>query len=83
MVAFAWASNAIGTVVDARRVCKLAHEAGALAWVEAAHYAAHEPIDVRDMGADVLICSPFRWRCVVPGPMLGQPFRQSGSRPVE
>jgi cysteine desulfurase family protein (TIGR01976 family) len=67
VVAFAWASNAIGTVVDARRVCKLAHDAGALAWVDAVHYAAHEPIDVRDIGADVLICSPYKF-C---GPHLG------------
>src|SRR5436309_4098637 len=34
VVAFAWASNAIGTIVDAARVCKLAHDAGALAWVD-------------------------------------------------
>jgi cysteine desulfurase family protein (TIGR01976 family) len=67
VVAFAWASNAIGTVVDARRVCKLAHDAGALAWVDAVHYAAHEPIDARDIGADVLICSPYKF-C---GPHLG------------
>jgi cysteine desulfurase family protein (TIGR01976 family) len=67
VVAFAWASNAIGTVVDARRVCKLAHDVGALAWIDAVHYAAHEPIDVRDVGADVLICSPYKF-C---GPHLG------------
>jgi cysteine desulfurase family protein (TIGR01976 family) len=67
VVAFAWASNAIGTVVDARRVCRLAHEAGALAWIDAVHYAAHEPIDVREVGADVLICSPYKF-C---GPHLG------------
>jgi cysteine desulfurase family protein (TIGR01976 family) len=67
VVAFAWASNAIGTVVDARRVCRLAHEAGALAWIDAVHYAAHEPIDVRKVGADVLICSPYKF-C---GPHLG------------
>ena len=67
VVAFAWASNAVGTVVDARRVCDLAHEAGALAWVDAVHYAAHEPIDVREIGADVLICSPYKF-C---GPHLG------------
>jgi cysteine desulfurase family protein (TIGR01976 family) len=67
VVAFAWASNAVGTVVDARRVCKLAHEAGALAWVDAVHYAAHEPIDVREVGADVLVCSPYKF-C---GPHLG------------
>jgi cysteine desulfurase family protein (TIGR01976 family) len=67
VVAFAWASNAVGTVVDARRVCKLAHDAGALAWVDAVHYAAHEPINVREVGADVLICSPYKF-C---GPHLG------------
>jgi cysteine desulfurase family protein (TIGR01976 family) len=67
VVAFAWASNAIGTVVDARRVCKLAHDVGALAWIDAVHYAAHEPIDVRDIGADVLLCSPYKF-C---GPHLG------------
>jgi cysteine desulfurase family protein (TIGR01976 family) len=67
VVAFAWASNAIGTVVDARRVCQLAHDAGALAWIDAVHYAAHEPIDVRAVGADVLICSPYKF-C---GPHLG------------
>jgi selenocysteine lyase/cysteine desulfurase len=67
VVAFAWASNAIGTVVDARRACKIAHEAGALAWIDAVHYAAHEPVNVRDIGADVLICSPYKF-C---GPHLG------------
>ena len=67
VVAFAWASNAVGTLVDARRVCELAHRAGALAWIDAVHYAAHKPIDVRAVGADVLICSPYKF-C---GPHLG------------
>ena len=67
VVAFAWASNAVGTVVDAARVCAMAHEVGALAWIDAVHYAAHEPIDVRAIDADVLICSPYKY-C---GPHLG------------
>ncbi len=67
VVAFAWASNAVGTVVDAQRVCKLAHDAGALAWIDAVHYAAHHRIDVREIDADVLICSPYKF-C---GPHLG------------
>lgn len=67
VVAFAWASNAVGTIVDARRVCELAHGAGALAWIDAVHYAAHAPIDVRRVGADILICSPYKF-C---GPHLG------------
>ena len=75
VVAFAWASNAIGTVVDARRVCQLAHEAGALAWVDAVHYAAHEPIDVRAIGADVLLCSPYKF-C---GPHLGLAYGRQPS----
>jgi cysteine desulfurase family protein (TIGR01976 family) len=67
VVAFAWASNAVGTIVDARRVCELAHGVGALAWVDAVHYAAHEPIDVRAIDADVLLCSPYKF-C---GPHMG------------
>jgi cysteine desulfurase family protein (TIGR01976 family) len=67
VVAFAWASNAIGTIVDAGRVVAMAHDAGALAWIDAVHYAAHERIDVREIDADVLICSPYKF-C---GPHLG------------
>ena len=39
----------------------------ALAWIDAVHYAAHEPIDVRAVDADVLICSPYKF-C---GPHMG------------
>jgi len=74
VVASAWASNAIGTIVDARRVCELAHSVGALAWIDAVHYAAHEPIDVRAIDADVLICSPYKF-C---GPHLGIAYGRAG-----
>lgn len=67
VVAFAWASNATGSIADAARICALAREAGALSWIDAVHYAAHEPIDVRAIGADVLLCSPYKF-C---GPHLG------------
>jgi cysteine desulfurase family protein (TIGR01976 family) len=70
VVAFAWASNAVGSVADAERVCALAHEAGALAWIDAVHFAAHEPVDVRAVGADVLYCSAYKW-C---GPHLGMAY---------
>jgi selenocysteine lyase/cysteine desulfurase len=56
IVAFPWASNAVGTIVDVTRVADLAHEAGALAWVDAVHYAPHGPIDVAAAGVDVLLC---------------------------
>jgi cysteine desulfurase family protein (TIGR01976 family) len=67
VVAFALASNATGTVADAKRICALAREAGAVSWIDAVHYAAHEPIDVRELGCDVLLCSPYKF-C---GPHLG------------
>src|SRR6266481_8855317 len=47
VVAFPWAANSTGTIVDARAICDLAHRAGALAWVDAVQYAAHEPMDVQ------------------------------------
>jgi cysteine desulfurase family protein (TIGR01976 family) len=67
VVAFAIASNATGSVADGKRICDLAREAGALSWVDAVHYAAHEPVDVRRLGCDVLLCSPYKF-C---GPHLG------------
>jgi cysteine desulfurase family protein (TIGR01976 family) len=67
VVAFPVASNAVGTLVDAARIAKLAHEAGALAWADAVHYAPHGPIDVTAWDVDVLLCSSYKF-C---GPHLG------------
>ena len=67
VVAFPWASNAVGTITDVRRISELAHDAGALAWVDAVHYAPHGPIDVAATGVDVLLCSPYKFF----GPHLG------------
>ena len=46
VVGFPVAANSVGTAPDIRRVVELAHEAGALAWADAVHYAPHGPIDV-------------------------------------
>src|ERR1700751_3381033 len=67
VVAFPLASNAFGTMPDAARVVELAHTAGALAWADAVHYAPHGPIDVVELGVDVLLCSPYKFF----GPHLG------------
>lgn len=67
VVAFPAASNALGTLVDPARVARLAHEAGALAWADAVHYAPHGPIDVKGWDVDVLLCSPYKF-C---GPHMG------------
>jgi cysteine desulfurase family protein (TIGR01976 family) len=67
VVAFPVASNAVGTLTDVPRIAALAHEAGAIAWADAVHYAPHGPIDVASLGVDVLICSPYKFF----GPHLG------------
>jgi len=67
VVAFPLASNAVGTVTDASAIADLAHEAGAIAWVDAVHYAPHRPIDVEAARVDVLVCSPYKFF----GPHLG------------
>jgi cysteine desulfurase family protein (TIGR01976 family) len=67
VVAFPVASNAVGTLTDVPRIAALAHEAGAIAWADAVHYAPHGPIDVAALGVDVLICSPYKFF----GPHLG------------
>jgi selenocysteine lyase/cysteine desulfurase len=48
-------------------VTALAHQAGALAWIDAVQYAPHAPIDFAATGADVLLCSAYKF-C---GPHLG------------
>jgi cysteine desulfurase family protein (TIGR01976 family) len=70
VVAFPLASNAFGTMPDAARIVSLAHEAGALAWADAVHFAPHGPIDVGALGVDVLLCSPYKFF----GPHLGLAF---------
>src|SRR5438067_1564867 len=57
VVACVVASNAVGTVTDVPRIAELAGEAGALTWVDAVHYAAHEPVDVQALGCDLFLCS--------------------------
>jgi cysteine desulfurase family protein (TIGR01976 family) len=67
VVAFPWASNALGTVTPVDELVAIAHEAGALAWCDAVHYAPHGPIDLQKVGIDVLLCSAYKFY----GPHLG------------
>jgi selenocysteine lyase/cysteine desulfurase len=67
VVACVASSNAVGTIVDVPRVSELAHEVGALCWVDAVQYSAHMPTDVQALGCDVFITSAYKF-C---GPHLG------------
>jgi cysteine desulfurase family protein (TIGR01976 family) len=61
LVAAACASNAVGTLNDVQTLAKAAHDAGALIFLDAVHYAPHGPIDVRDWGCDFLVCSAYKF----------------------
>src|SRR6478672_9873171 len=67
VVAVGYASNAVGTINDVKTVVRLAHDVGALAYVDAVHYAPHGPIDVRDLNCDFLACSTYKFF----GPHMG------------
>lgn len=67
LVAVTAASNAVGTVPDVTRIARMAHDAGALIWVDAVHYGPHGLIDVQAMEVDFLVCSAYKFF----GPHLG------------
>ena len=67
VVALGAASNALGTVNDVRAAAGLAHEAGALVFIDAVHYAPHALVDVRALGCDFLACSAYKFN----GPHVG------------
>jgi len=70
LVAVGYASNAVGTINDVKTIIRLAHEAGALAYIDAVHYAPHGSIDVRELDCDFLACSTYKFF----GPHMGVLF---------
>ncbi len=67
LLAIGAASNILGTITDVAAAARLAHDAGALCFVDAVHYAPHALVDVRAIGCDLLVCSPYKFY----GPHLG------------
>jgi cysteine desulfurase family protein (TIGR01976 family) len=67
VVAVGYASNAVGTINDVKEIVRLAHKKGALAYIDAVHYAPHGPIDVRALDCDFLVCSSYKFF----GPHMG------------
>lgn len=61
IAAFGYASNLLGTVNPVKKLTKMAHDAGALVYVDAVQYAPHGPIDVQDIGCDFLVCSSYKF----------------------
>jgi cysteine desulfurase family protein (TIGR01976 family) len=61
LVAVGLASNTFGTINPVRQVARLAHDAGALCFVDAVHYAPHGPLDVAELECDFLVCSVYKF----------------------
>ena len=61
IAAFGYASNLLGTVNPVKKLTEMAHEAGALVYIDAVQYAPHGPIDVQDINCDFLVCSAYKF----------------------
>jgi cysteine desulfurase family protein (TIGR01976 family) len=72
LVAVGYASNAVGTINDVADVTRLAHNVGALSYIDAVHYAPHGPIDVRALDCDFLACSPYKFFAPHAGTLYGK-----------
>lgn len=67
LVAVTAASNLYGTAPDIAAIAAAVHAVGAEIYVDAVAYTAHELVDVSALGADYIVCSPYKF-C---GPHIG------------
>ena len=70
VVTVGYASNAVGTINPVKAIIRLAHAAGALAYIDAVHYTPHGLIDVAALDCDFLVCSSYKFF----GPHMGVLF---------
>jgi selenocysteine lyase/cysteine desulfurase len=61
LVAVNYASNAVGTITDVKKVAELAHRHGALVYVDAVHFTPHGVVDVQAIDCDFLACSVYKF----------------------
>lgn len=68
VVAFTLASNAVGTIPPATELVRIVRErTDAIIACDGVHLAQHRRIDARGIGADIIVCSPYK----IFGPHLG------------
>jgi len=61
LVAAGMSSNVTGTVSDVAKISARAQEVGAMMIVDAVHAVPHIPIDFKEIGCDVLLCSGYKF----------------------
>src|SRR5262249_43530789 len=67
------ASNARGTCPDVPAITKLAHDAGALTYVDGVHATPHRLPDVDALGADFYACSSYKFFGPHTGAVIADP----------
>jgi cysteine desulfurase family protein (TIGR01976 family) len=72
LVAIGYASNALGTINPIKNITEMAHNAGALVYVDAVQYAPHGPIDVQDLECDFLVASAYKFFSTHVGILYGR-----------
>jgi cysteine desulfurase family protein (TIGR01976 family) len=60
-LAVGYASNSLGTINPVEKIVKMAHDGGALVYIDAVQYAPHGPIDVQKLDCDFLISSAYKF----------------------
>jgi selenocysteine lyase/cysteine desulfurase len=78
-----YASNAVGTVNPVKEIVRLAHAAGALAYVDAVHYGPHGLIDVAMLDCDFLVCSTYKFFGPHTGVLFGKREHLARLRPYK
>jgi cysteine desulfurase family protein (TIGR01976 family) len=83
LVAVGYASNAVGTINPVREITQLAHAAGAMAFIDAVHFAPHGLIDVKELDCDFLVCSPYKFFGPHAGTLFGKREHLERFRPYK
>ena len=80
LVAVTAASNILGTRPDVPAIAELAHNVGALVYVDGVHATPHTPVSMTDLGADFYATSAYKWvgphvAAVIASPETLEPLR--------
>lgn len=83
VVAVTGASNVLGTRPDLAAIAAAVHDVGALFVVDGVHLTPHAPVDVAALGADVYLCSPYKFLGPHCGVLAASPALLERLRPAK
>jgi cysteine desulfurase family protein (TIGR01976 family) len=81
LVAVTGASNLIGTRPAVAEISRRCRETGAICYVDGVHLTPHAPVDVAAIGADLYVCSPYKFLGPHCGVLAGRPDLLAGLHP--